>query len=177
VNFKRWFQVGDRLVCAPPKCGGTALYCAALGLDPALGNMVYGHALKATTFLTPYEAVETGMEMWQAVRCPVSRFASLWRNKCRDGDTNYPELLGMSPRHLSRYINRRMEDNAHWAPQTYWHRPGVKLVPYTELLGRLGLPVLRVNETVPKRHDQNFPTDWIKRIYAEDAELWAQANR
>ena len=146
-----WFRYSGVYVCAPPKCGGTALYCAALGIDPALGNRVFERARELAEFVEP-DQVEPPAVL--AVRDPVERFASLWRNKCRDGDPNYPQLAGLSPMKLLEMIRANPVANAHWIPQSAFHRPGADVVDYRILGPFLGLGELRVNETVRLDSDQ-----------------------
>lgn len=108
---------------------------------------------------------------FMAVRDPVDRFASLWRNKCRDGDPNMPVLKGMSPRKLLRTIRKNPSGNTHWIPQAVLYRPGVEVVDYRQLGDRLGLDEIRVNET-KRRRGPAMPADAIRRHYAADARLW-----
>jgi hypothetical protein len=151
-------------LCAPPKCGGTALYCAALGIDPSLGRHVFSTAQGLTEF---YE--EPGEPAFMAVRDPIDRFGSLWRDKCRDGDENMPELQGMTPELLMDIVEREPQGNAHWMPQRYWWREGVQIIDFREISKRLGLPTLSVNVTEPDHTP--LPIERIVRHYHMDFEL------
>lgn len=173
---KRWFQCGSRLVCAPPKCGGTALYCAALGLDPAFGPDVLTMARRVTEFYTPDEVAGSGCEAVQAVREPIARFMSLWRDKCRCGDDNLPALRGMTPRQLMTVIEKDPEGNAHWLPQACFYRPGFKLVPYRFMCVYLGVRRLAVNTTRAADTDLPAPIDRILDHYAADVALAGQVG-
>lgn len=159
-----WFKRRDTWVCAPPKCGGTALYCAALGIDPKVGRHVFSTAQGLTEFHD-----EPGRPALMAVRDPVDRFASLWRDKCRDGDENMPWLAGMTPDELMTHIEADPAGNPHWMPQRYWWREWVETVPFRLIAERLELPVVRVNATAPD--DTPMPVARIKAHYEQDIEL------
>lgn len=171
---RRWFQCGARLVCAPPKCGGTALYCAALGLDPAFGVDVFTMARRVTEFFTPDEVVDSKCDAIQAVRDPVSRFMSLWRSKCRIGDVNLPKLSGLSPDELMEFIKSNPEANAHWLPQVYFYRPGFRTVPYRFMCVHLGVKRFDINKSVTLETDPPAPLADIRRHYKEDIALCSQ---
>jgi hypothetical protein len=128
------------------------------------------------------------------VRDPVSRFESLWRNKCRDGHggtynekTQYPiwrKLHHATPDELMDYIEAGNTD-AHWMHQTkVLGGLDAKLIPLTMLdfwwkqsgLGDL-LPY-RANTTV--KDDTVFSDELIQRVltfYAEDVILHNKAER
>lgn len=161
---KKWFLWNGVFLCAPPKCGGTALYCAALGIDPSLGRHVFSTAQNLIEF---YE--EPGQPAFMAVRDPIDRFGSLWRDKCRDGDENMPELYGLTPESLMDLIEREPHGNDHWMPQRYWWRDGVQTINFREIAQCLGLPAMSVNVT--KRDDTPLPVDRIRRHYHMDFEL------
>lgn len=159
-----WFEWNGVWLCAPPKCGGTALYCAALGIDPKLGRHVFSEARNRTEFVA-----DPKRPAYLAVRDPVERFASLWRDKCRGHDENYPWLHGLRPHELMDLIEAEPQRNAHWFPQRYWWREGVQTVPYAKLSKHVGLPLIRVNTTKPDRTP--MPVERIKRHYREDYSL------
>lgn len=161
---KKWFLWNGVYLCAPPKCGGTALYCAALGIDPSLGRHVFSTAQNLIEF---YE--EPGQPAFMAVRDPIDRFGSLWRDKCRDGDENMPELHGLTPESLMDLIERDPQGNDHWMPQRYWWRDGVQTINFREIAQCLGLPAMSVNVT--KRDETPLPVDRIRRHYHMDFEL------
>src|SRR5690606_1173841 len=168
----RWFITNGVFVCAPPKCGGTALYRAALGIGKDVPDRhVFSTAFNRTEFFTPDEAVASGRKALLAVRDPVSRFGSLWRDKCRDGDENMPNLAGLSPNDLMDLISGSPDANNHWMPQATHYREGAELVDYRQLLSRLGLPIVEANRTSTKQSDPAFPVDRILAHYRADVEL------
>lgn len=167
-----WFITNGTFVCAPPKCGGTALYRAALGIGKDVPDRhVFSTAFNRTEFFTPDEAVASGRKALLAVRDPVSRFGSLWRDKCRDGDENMPNLAGLSPNDLMDLIAGSPDANNHWMPQATHYREGAELVDYRQLLSRLGLPIVEANRTSTKQSDPAFPVDRILVHYRADVEL------
>ena len=168
----RWFIVNDVFVCAPPKCGGTALYRAALGIGKEVPDRhVFSTAFNRTEFFTPDEAVASGRKALLAVRDPVSRFGSLWRDKCRDGDENMPNLAGLSPNDLMDLISGSPDANNHWMPQSVHYREGAEVVDYRELLGRLRLHAVTANSTQTKPSDPGLPVQRILAHYRADVEL------
>lgn len=174
---RRWFQVGEVFVCAPPKCGGTALYRAVLktrGVE--VDRHEFWTASRLMKFYTADEMSATGKRALMAVRDPVSRFVSLWRNKCRDGDAKLPFLSGLSPEQLIRLIESQPMGNVHWMRQVEHYRDGVELVPYLELLDRIGIPKVSCNTTQPKVDDPPMPVDRILSHYRQDAELASRAR-
>jgi hypothetical protein len=173
-NKRRWFKFRGLFVCAPPKCGGTALYSAALGIDPKHGNNTFAKAQKKVQFFRPDEITLPAL---MAVRYPVDRFMSLWRNKCRDGDPHLEFLRGMSPEELLEHIAKKPFANAHWAPQVTWYRTGVELVDYRSMHLRLGLPGARINTTEAHEDDPDVEVADVKALYEEDFELWKNRQR
>lgn len=123
------------------------------------------------------------------VREPVSRFKSLWRNKCRDGHGNlfsmstpYPtwrELLQATPEELMTYIESGRTD-AHWMNQTkVLGQLPATLIPLDMLdewwlaKGFGDLRFCHTNETI--EDDTEFSNELIQRIttfYAGDVELY-----
>lgn len=156
-----WFEWNGIFLCAPPKCGGTALYCSALGIDPCLGRHVFSKAQELTKF---YE--NPRLPAFMSVRDPVERFGSLWRDKCRDGDENMKWLSGMTPDDLMDHIEKDPEGNSHWFPQRFWWREGVEVVSFRQLHARVGLPIIRVNVT--QSDDTPLPVERIKVHYHMD---------
>lgn len=126
------------------------------------------------------------------VRHPISRFKSLWRNKCRDGhgntytkDTRYPtwrKLHNVTPDELMDFIEAGNTD-AHWMNQTkVLGRLQATLIPletldeWWEVQGFGDLRPYRANTTI--RDDTEFSDVLIKRIetfYADDVELYNKA--
>lgn len=167
-----WFIVQETFVCAPPKCGGTALYRSALRIGSDIPDRhVFSAALSRAEFFTPEQMLTSGLKAVMAVRDPVSRFGSLWRDKCRDTDENIPELSGLSPDQLMDVIEANAEGNSHWMPQAVHYREGVELVYYRRLLCRLKLPLIKANRTRLKHSDPAFPIKRIVAHYRTDVEL------
>jgi hypothetical protein len=171
-----YFRFQDQYVCAPPKCGGTALYCAALGIEPG-GRSEYSRALEKTEFVSPDQALQHELPIVLAVRDPVDRFASLWRDKCRDGDPNLPELQGLSPTELMDLVEHNPLGNAHWAPQCEHWRPGIEAVDYLDFPAWIGLQTERINATSAKPQDADMPTIRILAHYSADLQLHFGAAR
>jgi hypothetical protein len=173
---KLWLRFGDLFVCAPPKCGGSALHCLVTGVEPEYGNHIWAEARKrGTRYYTPEEVATSGLRSVMAVRHPAGRFMSLWRNKCRDGDSRLPAMKGMTPDELMDVIEKFPVGNSHWAPQMlYWH-PGAEVVDYRDLGAHIGLPALTVNKTTRGKHPK-MPVRRILNHYRLDMELWKQTQ-
>lgn len=127
------------------------------------------------------------------VRDPISRFKSLWRNKCRDGhggtyteNTRYPTwrtLHHATPDELMDFIEAGNTD-AHWMNQTkVLGQLQATLIPletldeWWEAQGFGDLRPYRANTTV--RDDTEFSDALIKRIetfYADDIKLYNNAR-
>lgn len=169
-ELRLWFHVDGVFLCAPAKCGGTALYRAMLKIGPEVPDRdVFSTAQNLTEFRTPDGVSRPA---FLAVRDPIERFMSLWRDKCRDGDPNLPALRGLSPSELMTKIECNWYGDAHWAPQSYHYRQGVTCVPYQQMLhwfGNKNAPV--VNYTVRHSDDPKAPATRILRHYWHDAEL------
>lgn len=166
--MKLWFHVNGIWLCAPPKCGGTMLYRSVLGIKCADHRATFSEAVALTEFRGP-DAI--GRPAFLAVRDPVERFMSMWRDKCRDGDDNLPALRGLSPDGLLTLIEGDWLGDAHWAPQSAHYRPGVTCVPYYDFL-RWFMPPLAspipVNYTVRTSDDPMPPVARILRHYWRD---------
>lgn len=170
-----WFVVNGTFVCAPPKCGGTALYRSALGIGADVHDRhVFSTALTRTEFFTADEMATSGRKAIMAVRDPVSRFASLWRDKCRDTDANMPELSGLSPDELMDVIEAEPDGDSHWMPQAVHYRKCVEVVHHRQLLSRLNLRTVYANTTIETETDPVYPVERIVAHYHEDADLFAR---
>lgn len=164
-----WFRYNDCAYCLPPKCGGTALYRKAFLISDAVPDReVFSHIVKNATFM-PRHVVAGFRTAVLGVRDPVQRFKSLWRDKCRDGDENMTYLKGLSPVELVGYIEGRLYADSHWAPQSHYYAPGVKVVPHSTLLSWFGCAI--VNMTECRDDDPSFPVGEILRLYSEDVQL------
>lgn len=170
-----YFRFNDQYVCAPPKCGGTALYCAALGIEPG-GRSEYSRALEKTEFVSPEQALQSGLPCVLAVRDPVDRFASLWRDKCRNGDPNLPELSGLSPDELMDLVEQNPLENSHWAPQSAHWLPGIDVVDYLDFPNRIALQTYPLNATRSQPDDADMPVKRIRAHYAADCHQHLKAT-
>jgi hypothetical protein len=175
VTPSLWFLFGGRFVCAPPKCGGTSLYRAALNIgDDVTDRHVFSVARTRTEFYSPDEVI--GKPAVMALRDPVSRFASLWRDKCRNTDENRPALAGLSPEELMSLIEDQPEADSHWLPQSAHYRAGVEIVHYKRLFSVLGLPRVEANKTEPKETDPGLPVERILSHYCDDVDLYRRLS-
>src|SRR5690606_32310771 len=141
-----WFQVGEVFVCAPPKCGGTALYRAVLktrGVE--VDRHEFWTASRLMKFYTADEMSATGKRALMAVRDPVSTFVSLWRNKCIDGDAKRPLLAGLSSEQFIRRNEPQPRGNVHWLRKVEHYRDGVQLVADLEYRDRFCIPKVSCN--------------------------------
>lgn len=107
-----------------------------------------------------------------AVRHPLDRFKSLWRNKCRDRVGHPKEIYGLSPDELMDFIERN--SNSHWMSQSMYVTTKTIPVRHSVLLDRMGSE--KVNKTESRDDDPEFPVDRVLRHYAADLKLWEQAN-
>lgn len=90
-------------ILAPPKCGSTAIKQFIYMNEKDVMSLRQHQVIGKVVFV---------------VRDPLSRFCSLWRNKCRDGakiGDRWP-IKGMTPTELMNYIESG-ERNVHWTPQ------------------------------------------------------------
>jgi hypothetical protein len=169
--MKLWFYHKGIWLCAPPKCGGTSLYRSALDITCADQRATFFEAQQKVKFHSP-DGV--GRPAFMAVRDPIERFMSLWRDKCRNGDDNLPKLKWMNPDELLTVIENDWLGDPHWAPQSVHYRPGVTCVPFTDLL-RWFAPVvgdrMPINYTTLHSDDPPAPTARILKHYWRDVEL------
>ena len=111
-----WFEYEGILLCCPPKNGGTSFYRTMLGVRDGSDRHVY--SMIEEKLLTPPQASRRRDVLHvMAVRDPVERFGSLWRDKCERLDENYPQLHGMTPEELLGHIQTTVVHDAHWMPQ------------------------------------------------------------
>jgi len=175
-------------VCVPAKNAGTSFYRAAYNVPPEIEDKaVYGYILqyhKTRGSFSYLRATEEADEFYLAVRDPVARFRSLWRDKCRDathetaGDPRRQlyKVVGFSPVMLLDYIRANPRIDAHWIPQSADMHAGVKLVRYDRLLHVLGLPSVLCNETKARDDDILMPEQEILEHYSADMALWNQVK-
>lgn len=182
--FRSWYWLADAgvCVCVPPKCGSTAFAKSfgapninalnaradAEGFGPYRPGEVYGRHPDAPKLL--------------AFRDPVDRFASMWRNWCRDREredipavVTYP-IGGMTMDELIDAIEVFPLGNQHWYPQAGYLVPGVELVRHTEILERIGRPSITANVTTARDDDPPVPLERLQRLYAHDFDLWERTG-
>lgn len=174
-----WYRTkdGTALVCAPPKCGSSALAQRYFGKE-SVGDLQEKWAKNCDLNLGPWRAcdlsgVHPGLPRYLAVRDPVERFASLWRNKCRDQLTEFgiPEVHGMTPLQLAEHIGRYPFADLHWFPMSAYYAPGVHVMPVAHLLYELGVKS-GWNATQPRDGDPPMPVGAIRQLYRADVQLW-----
>jgi hypothetical protein len=165
-----WFYFHDWefTILAPPKCGSTAIK-----------QFIYMNELDDK--VTSMRNKDVKGKAYFVIRDPLSRFLSLWRNKCRDGayiGKAWP-IKGMSPSELMDYIEGGAR-NVHWTPQfSMVGRLEPTFIPLEKLnewwaakgYGELG----KFNTT---ESDDSFLDINPKRVidyYAKDMELYTKA--
>jgi hypothetical protein len=129
-------------------------------------------------------ASEEADKHYLAIREPVARFSSLWRDKCRDathetaGDPRRQlyRVMGMPPGKLMDYIKANPKIDAHWRRQSLDMRAGVTPVRYDRLLQMLALPSVLCNETEAHDDDATMPVQEILEHYSADVALWNQVK-
>lgn len=170
-HFKRWFYLRrhDLCVCVPNKCGGTAFYRAMFDVPEAVATRdVRSFAVQVAleTGAGPFSPAEvvhyfSDRRKLLALREPVQRFASLWRDKYRSAE----------PRQIIDMIRQHPLGDPHWVPQYLQVVPGAELIDCARLGGLLGYQS-RENETTPRDDDAPMPADAIREHYAQDVLLW-----
>jgi len=185
-----WWLLPQRrvAVAVPAKCGGTSFYRSAYFVPSTVGDKaVFGYLMQKYQTRGSFShlyASKHADEMYLAVRDPVSRFRSLWRDKCRDathetaGDPRRQlyHIVGFSPERLMAYIQANPVLDAHWIPQSRDMHAGVKLVRYDRLLHVLGLTQVLCNETEARDDDATMPEQEILEHYSADMALWNQVK-
>ena len=177
LHVKPW----NLTIGAPPKCGSSSIY-DALQREFGVDDLRYCDDVA----LLKRELVSGPLVF--IVRCPLARFKSLWRNKCRDGGRlDGHDVKGKTPEELFDYILTHY--NHHWTPQrellgtldaelvaldslAMWWSWHISFL----LLGAYDAPLNELNETwggVPmsdelKRH--------VLEYYADDLVLHALAR-
>ncbi len=174
-NFKTsswWYCPRWNIIlgCAP-KCGSTSLFKVLRDNNISVWNPE-GHNWNAYA-------------VW-IVREPVSRFTSLWKDKCRDGDPLWDDgqdyvLLDMNPEQLMDFIETGPMKDSHWATQTSLCGRSVnEIVPldkFTAWWNDRGFPEMSTqNES---EGDILLSTELITRIldhYSKDVALYNAAT-
>lgn len=147
-------------ILAPPKCGSSSIK-----------QFIYMNEIDVLSL----RQHQVRGEAYVVVRDPVSRFCSLWRDKCRDGSPIREPIAGMSATELMDYIESGVP-NVHW---THQHKMYGNLKPtfiplehlndWWSQYGTLGI----YNAT-----DDEIPDINPKRIvdyYAKDMSLYTKA--
>lgn len=180
-----WYRSksGTELLCAPPKCGSSALAMRYFHAA-SVGDLQAGAIGRADRDQGggPWRAcdlagVHKSLPRYLAIRDPVERFASLWRNKCRDQLTPHGNAAvhGMTPLQLADYIGRHPFADLHWFPVAAYYAPGVHLVELSAFLSRLGIePGWNATRTLPD--DPPMPVDAIAELYPADFNLWMRTR-
>lgn len=166
-------------VCVPAKNGGTAFYRYMFDVpDDVPSRHVLGWALrnKAPTFRSPADLYRdsSAHPRLLAVRHPVSRLGSLWRNKCRDGDPNMPFMQGWNIETLLSKIEATPFGNEHWVPQHAYAVPDMSCTDYRALgrmLGYTDQENATVELTEGERLSMAFNQRRIERLYERDFAL------
>lgn len=155
----------DLIVGVAPKCGKTAIH----------------EIMKKNTSGVWHPNGEDAYKVW-IVREPVSRFKSLWRDKCRNktqlwGDEEDAPLADMSPEDLMDFIETTNLTDPHWTTQ--WSQCGAvpdKVLPLEHLAkwwDERGLPKMKkMNRT---RGEVNLSPKLLLRIrtyYSDDVILY-----
>lgn len=187
--FDVWFYLRnyDLCVAVPAKCGGSSFYRYAVGVPDAVpDDDVRSFAVRAARVersgpFTPVEVrryFATGRKLL-AVRDPVDRFRSLWRDKCRrtlETKDDRTFMRGWSPTTLLEHVRGFPFGNPHWVPQYLYRVPRVELVPYDELPRLLGYgdrPPVRATTRTHVEVDERR----VRALYAQDVALWRETQR
>jgi len=166
-----WFYVPSWNICivAAPKAGSSSLKAFMSDNDIEC------------KYIKHNEAKKLSCEKFAVIRNPISRFASLWKSKCRDkAPIVDDDVHGLSPRALVAHISSGKKD-VHWTPQAELFKDiDVTLIPLENLndwweargYGKLEV----VNETTGKMPMNEVIHQWLCNYYAEDFILYAKAH-
>jgi len=163
-----WFHIPawDIVIAAPPKAGSSSLK-RFMGDNKIQCSYIKHHQVTGNIFFV--------------VRDPITRFASLWRSKCRNKENLLDKRVhGMSPQELMSHIENGATD-VHWTPQVeliknlnptlipleslnwWWHQSG---------LGSLGV----FNATEGEIEISDDLKQRILTFYADDLKLYHKAQ-
>lgn len=175
-----YFRVGRALVYVPLKCGSTSFKFA---LVPELGiardpeqrfyDRCAEHELGPFPLDIDYRRV-AHLYRVLAVRDPVERFASLWREIAHGHSPTFAPLKGLSPDALLDVIAVHANRDPHFEPQAVWALTGTTLVRYDQLLDRLGLPA--EHRRASAADAAPMPVERIRTLYAKDVALWNRVS-
>lgn len=170
-------------MCVPPKCGSSSFrFAVAEHLEDAWRRREIPDIAEEFRRImrelglgpfTPEEAAAKGLPMYLAVRHPVDRFGSLWRDIQRPNVKRLDGLQYWTAQQLIALIEKHPLANPHWAPQHLHWVTGVTPVPYMHFLEHVGLPHKWVHRGAPV--EAEFPVDRILALYGRDLELWEEA--
>ena len=173
-----YFRTPTAFLYVAPKCGTTSLRAALLPDLPRSGGRYAQrfHEEASKIGLGPFEKYEIFDETKQkllAIRHPVERFKSLWRDcQFKRGQT-FAAFKGLSPWQLFEIIQIQPDDY-HWSEQSEAWMPGIRIIDYREALTSSGLPNIHKRQRLePKCELDQSLIDAIQMHYAEDLRLWA----
>lgn len=180
-----YFRVGDALVYVPMKCGSTSFRFAlmpTLALTPARPGRsrtqaFFDYARDNELGPFPFDVDLRGRRVRRvlAVRHPVERFASLWRDINAGRSPAFAALAGVTPDELAAIVEAYTWRDPHFEPQSGWYVAGTELFEFSRLLELLGLPREHRRRTPRYASDPPMPSDRILALYQKDLELWQRA--
>ena len=181
-NFALWVYLKefDCCVCFPHKNGGCSFrwqiikikgwqFISSRSLHVMQNFYSDGHGPfhpKEAEYLYPH------VPHYLAVRHPVDRFKSLWRNKCRDRDGSPWQVYGMTPDELMDYIE--IQEDHHWRMQVKNLTDHTEPMPMPDLLEMIGATA-RINKSGRLEKDPDVPVDRVLDYYADDLRIWEDA--
>lgn len=178
LKFAAWWAVPgtDLFVCAPAKCASMSLRKSLFGharLTDAL-NYIQQAGLHCGPY-SPWEVATMRGQKFLAVREPVDRFGSLWRDKCGRKSKSFMSMYGKTPNELMDAVESFPFGESHWLPINFYAVPGTEVVPYDRLISKVELPLVTTN-TTDKTKSPAMPKKRILRHYAADAALYRRAE-
>lgn len=194
-----WFEVdvrGERCFASvPPKCG---LMSFLAGYVPGLPEVIkekgmrvgeIGLAYAKARGLGPYTARDVVRQFpdaprFLAVRHPLDRFRSIWKDKCDPKWQRHPSTspgtvdltAGMTPDELMDLVEAWPGGDNHWVPQWWFLVPRAKPLPFDRFNQLLGLPAVHTHRSRMSGEGVAFPEARILAHYARDLELWEGAQ-
>lgn len=183
-GFRSWCRVktpahGECYVCVPPKCGWTSFRHA---VNPAtlVGANTFSSYMRAERrgMYGPHQVAQRTGKKFLAVRDPVDRFSSLYRQATGNAAWARKQLLPerMTPDELLDIIRATPLGNVHWYPVAGYLVTDAVLVPFDRLLSELGYKAVHKNRG-PVVADLRLPEYRIRAHYARDDEIYTGALR
>ena len=184
--MRRWFYVEkfDIGICIPCKCGGTTFYNEVFLGGEGFGGEFRKQAIQIAQERGhgPWTAAKAasklaGVRKVLAVREPIDRFMSLWRDKCAEdrAASGYNYYRGFSPEMLVQFILQWPFGDPHWTPQYSYMIPGAEVVDYRDIGKIFGYGnERRLNET-DREIDVPLEIATVERLhdhYKQDRHLW-----